>query len=200
MTPWWVNLISVFIGGILGGSFSLWGVKIVQDRTDEREKTKLEAENVRELRKLESDKPSRLRPDRIATLYEVGEMLYDFGAPLQIMFDRPKSSEDLDWMAIAAEAAVFVHRHRKMDIRVRLLFQHDDHLVEAWNTFGFELDKLDHVVEDGGQWIASIWPEDREGNERAHWNAIIEVAIEAGVAGDRVDDAIRSAMKRIDKE
>ncbi len=51
MTPWWANLVSVFIGGVLGGVSSLWGVKLVQDRTDKRERNKLEADNARELDK-----------------------------------------------------------------------------------------------------------------------------------------------------
>jgi hypothetical protein len=167
MTPWWANLISVFLGGALGGVFSLWGVKIVQDRTDKREKEKLESENLRDLRKLERDKPSRLRPDRIAMLYEIGEMLHDFDIPLEVMSDR-SDGEDGVWLAVAADAGGFIERHRKLDIRVRLLFQHDESLVEAWNTWGVRLAKLDTTVEHGHHWVEPAWTKDLAANERAH--------------------------------
>jgi hypothetical protein len=200
MTPWWANLISAFIGAIVGGVSSLWGVKIVQDRTDQREQAKLEAENARDLRKLESEKPSRLRPDRIAALYEIGEMLHDFDAPLDIIFDRSEHDDSYDWMAVAATAGHFAHRHRRMDIRVRLLFQHDAHLVDVWDALGQRLMSLDRTVEFGEQWVKPNWLDDIEANERAHWGTIVEAARGAQNAAGHVDEAIKNAMKQIDTE
>ncbi|MFF5080027.1 hypothetical protein ACFY36_23485 [Actinoplanes sp. NPDC000266] len=200
MTPWWVTVVSVSVGGILGGAFSLWGVKIVQDRTDSREAAKIEAEQARELRKLDSEKPSRLRPDRISILYEIGEMLHDFDAPLGVISGRSEHDEERDWMAVAAEAGNFTHRHRKMDIRVRLLFQYDDGLIAAWDNLDTRLRKLDTTVEYGSQWVTPSWLKDLEANERAHWSLIMKAAGEAQLAADQVDDAINAAMRRIDTE
>jgi hypothetical protein len=189
MTPWWANLISVFIGAVLGGASSLWGVKLVQDRTDKRERHKLEAE-----------KPSRLRPDRISLLYEVGEMLHDLDAPLDVMLDRSEGDEDQDWTAVAAGASEYIDNYRKIDIRLRLLFQHDHVMVESWNTLGGQLGELGTTVEQGHFAVTPAWTEDIEANSRAHWGIIIDSSRNVQRASRAVSAALAGAMRRIDTE
>ena len=200
MTPWWVALISVLSGGILGGAFSLWSVKIVQDRTDRRETAKLESEHARDLRKLESEKPSRLRPDRVALLYEIAEMLHSFESCAEIIFDGLDTGEESDWIAVAADAGDLINHHRKMDIRVRLLFQYDEQMIDNWKAFGARLAALNQTVEHGNQWVEPSAIKDPEGNEKAHWVAILESARKARKAADSLGCALTGAMKRIDTE
>jgi hypothetical protein len=153
VTPWWANLISVAVGALVGGLASLWGVKIVQDRTDLREQRRIDIENKREQRKIESEKPSRLRPDRVSLLYDIGILLHDLDRTLEVLFDRSENDQSYDWEAVAADAASYASTTRKMDIRVRLLFQNDD-LVNEWNSFHEALLRLDQVVEFGNQMVA----------------------------------------------
>jgi hypothetical protein len=190
MTPWWVALISALSGGMLGGAFSLWSVKVVQDRTDRRETSKLEAEHARELRRLESEKPSRLRPDRVAMLYEIGELLHGFETLMEIILDSLDDGEASDWISVAADAGDFIHQHRKLDIRVRLLFQHDKDMVDSWKAFGARLTGLNQTVEFGDQWVEPSLVKNPEANEQAHWMAILKVAKDARKAAENLGGAL----------
>ncbi|MEU4623080.1 hypothetical protein AB0G04_24295 [Actinoplanes sp. NPDC023801] len=201
MTPWWVALISALSGGMLGGAFSLWSVKVVQDRTDRRETAKLEAEHARDLHRLEGEKPSRLRPDRVAMLYEIGELLHGFESLMEIIFDGlGDDGEASDWIPVAADAGDFIHQHRKLDIRVRLLFQHEENMVDSWKAFGARLTGLNQTVEFGDQWVEPSVVKDPEANRKAHWLTILKVAKDAREAAENLGVALTGAMKRIDTE
>jgi hypothetical protein len=192
-------LISVAIGALVGGAASLWGVRIVQDRTDLREHRRVIVEDERERRKLESEKPSRLRPDRISLLYEVGNFLRTIDGSLEILFDRSEDDDTHDWVAVAAEAATHFTTARQMDIQVRLLFQ-SFNLVQDWDALHRALSSLDQAVEFGDQWVApgSIILSDEE--ERKHWALITEAAREVSAAATRTAGSLRRAMARIDTE
>ncbi|WP_249997657.1 hypothetical protein [Actinoplanes sp. M2I2] len=197
MTPWWANLISVAIGALVGGGASLWGVKIVQDRTDAREHHRIDVENERERRKLASERPSRLRPDRIAVLYEIGNLLHNIDGSLAILFDRSEHDESYDWDSVAAQAAGHASTARLMDIRVRLLFQGDE-LVDEWRRLDAALAGLESVVDHGYQLV----PADplTEENERQVWGLIVDAGRKIETAAADAYTAIRTAMSKIDNE
>lgn len=184
---------------MVGGGASLWGVKIVQDRTDVRERRQIEVENEREQRKLDSERPSRLRPDRIKALYDIGELLHDLRAALEPIFDRSEHDESYDWDAAAANAAGFAATARKMDIRIRLLFQGDE-LVNKWSSLDTALLALERTVEYGNQWVPASMLSDVAENERQTWGLIAKASQRASDEADSTDDAIKTAMAKIDTE
>ena len=199
MTPWWANLIGVALGAMVGGGLSLWGVKIVQDRTDAREQRRTEVENQREQQKSAAEKASRLRSGRTAVLESAVDLLHELTEALCVVINSVAEEKSVDWKAAAADATRFKEDGRELSVRVGLYFQESD-LVRDWSTLDVALTDLEASVVHRSLWARTSLPPSASAAEVADRGreSFVRVAERVRGAADAAARSARIEMARID--